>query len=92
MIDKYNLQKLEEKLTRCKNMKIEDISLDDVDDIKDIKIDRRKSSNERILDFISKTKNPYVFKINGRLVRIRFSENGPTADECLSRMLENLYR
>lgn len=75
-------------------MKIEDISLDDVDDIKDIKIDRRKSSNERILDFISKTKtkNPYVFKINGRLVRIRFSENGPTADECLSRMLENLYR
>lgn len=92
MIDKYNLQKLEEKLTRCKNMKIEDISLDDVDDIKDIKMDRRKSSNERILDFISKTKNPYVFKINGRLVRIRFSENGPTADECLSRMLENLYR
>lgn len=92
MIDKYNLQELEEKLTRCKNMKIEDISLDDVDDIKDIKIDRRKSSNERILDFISKTKNPCVFKINGRLVRIRFSENGPTADECLSRMLENLYR
>ena len=81
MIDKYNLQELEEKLTRCKNMKIEDI-----------KIDRRKSSNERILDFISKTKNPCVFKINGRLVRIRFSENGPTADECLSRMLENLYR
>lgn len=94
MIDKYNLQELEEKLTRCKNMKIEDISLDDVDDIKDIKIDKRKSSNERILDFIFKTKNPYVFKINGRLVRIRFSENGPTptADECLSRMLENFYR
>ena len=47
---------------------------------------------QNLLDFISKTKNPYVFKINGRLVRIRFSENGPTADECLSRMLENLYR
>lgn len=68
------------------------LSSDDVDDIKDIKIDRRKSINERILDFISKTKNPYVFNINGRLVRIRFSENGTTADECLSRMLENLYR
>lgn len=68
------------------------LSLDDVDEIKDIKIDRRKSINERILDFIYKTKNPYVFNINGRLVRIRFSENGTTADECLSRMLENLYR
>ena len=92
MIDKYNLQELEEKLTRCKNMKIEDISLDDVDDIKDIKIDRRKSSNERILDFLTKVKNPYIFKVNGRLVRMRFSENGTTADECLTNMLENLYK
>lgn len=92
MKKKYNIQELEEKLNRCKNMKLEDIALDDVDDIKDIKIDRRKTSNERILDFLVKVKNPYVFKINGRLVKMSFSENGPTADECLSRMLENLYR
>lgn len=92
MKNKYNVQELEEKLKRCKNMKIEDISLDDVDDIKDIKIDRRKSSNERILDFLVKVKNPYVFKINGRLVRMRFTENGPTADDCLTNMLQNLYR
>ena len=92
MKNKYNVQELEEKLKRCKNMKLEDISLDDVDDIKDIKIDRRKSSNERILDFLVKVKNPYVFKINGRLVRMRFTENGPSADDCLTNMLQNLYR
>ena len=92
MRNKYNVQELEEKLKRCKNMKLEDISLDDVDDIKDIKIDRRKSSNERILDFLVKVKNPYVFKINGRLVRMRFTENGPSADDCLTNMLQNLYR
>ena len=92
MKNKYNVQELEEKLKRCKNMKLENISLDDVDDIKDIKIDRRKSSNERILDFLVKVKNPYVFKINGRLVRMRFTENGPSADECLTNMLQNLYR
>ena len=73
-------------------MKLEDITLDDVDDIKNIKIDRRKSSNERILDFLVKVKNPYVFKINGRLVRLRFTENGPSADDCLTNMLQNLYR
>lgn len=39
-----------------------------------------------------KEKNPYIFKVNGRLVRIIFSENGPTADECLTSALENLYR
>lgn len=63
-----------------------------VDEISSIKIGRRKSSNERILDFLTKVKNPYIFKINGRLVRMRFSENGPTADDCLTRVLENLYR
>ena len=92
MKKKYNIQELEEKLNRCKNMKLENITLDDVDELGSIKIDRRKSSNERILDFLTKVKNPYIFKINGRLVRMRFSENGPTADECLTNMLENLYR
>ena len=52
----------------------------------------QKSSNERILDFLMKVKNPYVFKINGRLVRMRFTENGPSADDCLTNMLQNLYR
>ena len=92
MNKKYNIQELEEKLNRCRNMKLEYVTLDDVDELSSIKIDRRKSSNERILDFLIKVKNPYIFKVNGRLVRMRFSENGPTADECLTNMLENLYR
>ena len=92
MKNKYNLKELQEKLEKCRNMRLEDVTLDDVDELGTIKIDRRKSSNERILDFLTKVKNPYIFKINGRLVRMRFSGNGPTADECLTNMLENLYR
>ena len=69
-----------------------DINPDDVDELSSIKIDRRKSSNERILDFLTQVKNPYVFKVNGKLVRMSFSENGPTADDCLIKVLENLYR
>lgn len=37
-------------------MKLEDVTLDDVDEISSIKIDRIKSSNERILDFLTKVK------------------------------------
>ena len=92
MDSKHNIEKLGEKLEKCRNMKLEDVTLDDVDELGSIKIDRRKSSNKRILDFLTKVKNPYIFKVNGRLVRMRFSENGPTADECLTNMLENLYR
>ena len=92
MKKKYNIQELEEKLKRCRNMKLKYVTLDDVDELSSIKIDRRKLKNEKILDFLTKVKNPYIFKINGRLVRMRFSENGTTADECLTNMLENLYR
>jgi len=92
MKDKYNIKELEEKINRCKSMKLEDINPGDVDELSSIKIDRRKSSNERILDFLTQVKNPYIFKVNGRLVRFSFSENGLTADDCLTQCLENLYR
>ena len=39
---KYNFEKIQKKLNRCKNMQLEDVTLDDVDEISYIKIDRRK--------------------------------------------------
>ena len=39
-----------------------------------------------------KTKNSYIFKVNGKLVRIRFSNTDKTAEDCLTNVLENLYR
>lgn len=53
MKNKYNIKELEEKLERCKNMKLEDINPDEVDELSSIKIDRKKPSNERILDFLT---------------------------------------
>lgn len=83
---------LQEKLERCKNIPLSEININDVDDINDIKVDKRKSSEERILDFLTAVKNPYVFKVSGKLVRIRFSDTEKTADDCLTDVLKNLYR
>lgn len=69
-----------------------EVNPDDIPDIKSIKIDKRKPKEERILDFLSQVENPYVFKINSRLVQIGFSENGKTAEDCLTNVLKNLYR
>ena len=79
-MNKYNMKELAEKLERCRNVNLDDVKLKVVDEITDIKIDRRKPSNERILDFIMKTKNPYIFKVNENLVRIRFSDSDKTAE------------
>ncbi len=91
-MNKYNIKELAEKLERCRNVNLDDVKLEDVDEITDIKIDRRKPSNERILDFIMKTKNPYIFKVNGKLVKISFSNTNKTAEDCLTNVLKNLYR
>jgi len=45
MKNKYNIKELEEKINRCKNIKLEDINPDDIEEINSIKIDRRKTSN-----------------------------------------------
>ena len=87
-----DINKLIEKLEKCKNIDLSEIDINEVDEITNIKIDRRKSSNERILDFLNEVKNPYIFKVNGKLVRIRFSDTEKTADDCLTSVLQNLYR
>ena len=86
------IEELKNKLETCKDIKLSDVSINDVDDLESIKIDKRKSRDERILDFLNKVKNPYIFKIKGKLVRIRFTENGKNADDCLTGVLKNLYR
>lgn len=91
-MNKYNIEEIKEKLERCRNMKLEDVTLENVDEISSIKIDRRKSSNERILDFLIKVKNPYIFNVNGKLVKMSFSDTDKTAEDCLTNVLKNLYR
>ncbi len=39
-----------------------------------------------------KTKNPYIFKVNGKLVRTRFSDTDKTVEDCLTNVLKNLYK
>ena len=86
------IEKLAEKLERCRKISLDEVNQDEVDEITDIKIDKRKQSGERILDFLNKVKNPYIFKVNGKLVRIRFSDTNKTANDCLTNVLNNLYR
>lgn len=73
-------------------MPIEEINPNEIDELDSIKINRRKTPNERILDFLSNTKNPYAFKINGRIVKIEFSENRKKAEDAITDVLKGLYR
>ena len=56
IMNKCNLEEIKEKLERCKNIPIEDINPDDVDNIEDIKISSMKCREERIFRFFNKSK------------------------------------
>lgn len=91
-MNKNNMEKLKHKIKQCKNTDLNQIELEDVNDIEEIKINRNKPSKERILDFIKKTKNPYIFRVNDKLVKFTFSKNEQTADDCLTNILKNIYK
>lgn len=87
-----NLEQLKERINKYKDISLEEIDPNNIDDITSINIDKRKSSNERLLDFLMKVKNLYVFKVKGKLVKISFSDDSnKTADDCLTNVLKNLY-
>lgn len=87
-----DLDKLKEKIEKYKECDLNSINPDDIPDINELKIDKRKTKEERILAFLNQVENPYVFKINGRLVKIGFSDSNKTAEDCLTNVLTSLYK
>ena len=92
IMKKHNIKKLEVKLKSCKDIDLSEISMDDVDELSEIKISRKKSKEEKILDFISKTKNAYIFKVNGKLVKLEFADNVKDGEDAIINVIKNIYK
>ena len=70
-------------------MNISLIQKKDVDNIKDVKIDRELPKTQRIIEFLENVKNPYVFTINGMKVKMEFSEKGNDINQCLENLIKS---
>ncbi len=86
-----NISKLESKLRHYKDIEINDISNEQITNINKIKIDKRKSSVVRILDFLRYVENPYMIKVNETIVKMQFSNKQIKAEECINQLFYNLY-
>ena len=86
-----NISKLESKIRHYKDIEINDISNEQITNINKIKIDKRKSSVVRILDFLRYVENPYMIKVNETIVKIQFSNKQIKAEECINQVFYNLY-
>lgn len=57
-------------------------------DIRDVTVNREVPKEERIADFVSQIKNPYLFKCGKYTVKASFSENGQTLEECIKGLIK----
>ena len=91
-MSRYNLKELEEKVIKCKQISIEDVNIENIDKLADIKISKKKKGNERILDYIKGVSNPYMLNINGSIVKIDFVKNNKKAEECIASVISKIYK
>ena len=71
MITKYELENL-------KKVDIKNCSINELVDIREVKVNNDKPMHEKFIDFINQLKNPYLFKVGDIVVKLNFSDNEQT--------------
>ena len=79
------------KLTKCKKIEIEDINRDEIEDVKNIKINENLSPRERIRQYLIKAKYPYILKNDDTLVKISFKPTSADFSRCMNNIVKNSY-
>ena len=80
------------KLREKYRLSFDDVKLEDLEEISEIKFSKKSNSNEKLLDFIKSSFNPYMFKCNGKKVKIEFSNTEKRAEECLTSVIKKIYK
>lgn len=86
-MDKY--VELKTKLQLSKNSSIKYIQNYEVDEINNLSIDTNLPKVDRIMNFLDKVKNPYMFIINGMKVKMEFAPVGKSINECFETLIMN---
>lgn len=76
------------ELECLKNVDIESFNIDDLIDLRDIRIDKNCPIQSKIVSFIEQIKNPYFFKVGNIAIKLNFDDNGPTFQERLLNSLK----
>ena len=71
-----NTDNLKEKLIKCKNINFDDVDINDLEDITKINFSKKQNNQDKIIDFIKSSKNPYMFQCNGKKIQIAFANTG----------------
>ena len=65
--------------------------LDELVDIRDVKIDKALPVEERVISYVRQIRNQYMFKVGKTVVRVSYTEGGPSLQELVEQMLMNMF-
>lgn len=68
-------------------MDFSDAKLEELAHIGKIRIDRKKSVEERKRQYLNQVKNPYLVKVGDTMVKIRFANNGVSFEDAFENLL-----
>ncbi|MDY3997851.1 MAG: hypothetical protein SOY73_01865 [Blautia sp.] len=66
-----------------KNVDIRTVELNILEDLDKIEVDKSLTKEERLLDFITKIKNPFCFICNGMVVKTSYSNTKDSLEDKL---------
>ena len=64
--------------------------LDSLVDIRDVKIDRSMSVEERMKSYVEQIKNPYMFKVGSTVVRVSYANTQVTINDNFVNLLASM--
>lgn len=64
--------------------------LDSLVDIRDVKIDRSMSVEDRMKSYVEQTKNPYMFKVGNTVVRVSYANTQATINDNFVNLLASM--
>lgn len=72
---------------RFLEMDFSDAKLEELADIGKIRIDRKKSVEEKKRQYLNQVKNPYLVKVGDTMVKIRFANNGVSFEDAFENLM-----
>lgn len=61
--------------------------IDNLVDIRDVRVDKNLPKQERIAEYVRQIKDPYHFRCGKFIVTAHFAKNGPPLEDCLRGMI-----
>jgi len=75
------------KVEEMRNVDVTKVDIQDLVDIKEVRVNRSLSKKNQMIDYVRQIKNPYCYKYGDYVVKISFEDTAVTLTERLKELM-----